>query len=160
MERISWSYSSDRHQRTTKTNVYKDASTSQKDDKLAIVFNDLMLNAAEENYENAKATMHPEDPRMKIRKSALWTWVLKVLGMIENFELHPRSNSSSSNLVRRALGKSSVAFCSSRRSKNSTMSNGLRTVIFTRNAEACSSKMSLELPYARLRSLQMGGQKG
>lgn len=61
MERISWSYSSDRHQRTIKTNIFKDASTSQKDDKLAIVFNDLMLNAAEENYENAKATMHPED---------------------------------------------------------------------------------------------------
>ena len=30
MERISWSHSSDRHQRTIKTNIYKDASTSQK----------------------------------------------------------------------------------------------------------------------------------
>ena len=49
-----------------------------------------MLTAAEENYENAKATMHPEDPRMKTRESALWTWVLKVLGMIEKLGTSPK----------------------------------------------------------------------
>ncbi len=55
--------------------VHEEAATADewKDDKLSIEFNELMLKAAQEKYENAKSIMSPGDPRMKMLDSALWT---------------------------------------------------------------------------------------
>lgn len=44
---------------------------------------DLLLKAAKANFENAAKIMSPDDPRMKMINSALWTYVLKVLGVIK-----------------------------------------------------------------------------
>ena len=45
-----------------------------KDDEVSITFTDIMLKAAREKYRNARKIMSPDDPRMKMINSALWTW--------------------------------------------------------------------------------------
>ena len=55
-----------------------------KDDELSIVFTDIMLKAARRTYENAQKIMSPDDPRMILINSALWTWMLKVMGMVHD----------------------------------------------------------------------------
>ncbi len=42
------------------------------------------MKAAEETYRNGKAIMSPDDPRMKMIQSALFTWLLKVLDFLPN----------------------------------------------------------------------------
>lgn len=57
-----------------------------KDDELSINFSELMIKAAHLDYLNAKKIMSPDDPRMKIIDSALWTYILKVLDKIPRDE--------------------------------------------------------------------------
>lgn len=57
-----------------------------KDDPLSISFTDFLLKSAQTTYENAKDIMSPEDPRMRMIESAMWTWILKVLGLIDKDE--------------------------------------------------------------------------
>ena len=45
-----------------------------------------MLKATKHNYENAKKVMSPDDPRMKMINAALWTYILKVIGLIPKEE--------------------------------------------------------------------------
>ena len=45
-----------------------------------------MLKATKHNYENAKKVMSPDDPRMKMINEALWTYILKVIGLIPKEE--------------------------------------------------------------------------
>lgn len=52
-------------------------------DDLSVTFTEYMLKSAQDNYANAKAIMSPEDPRMRMIDSALWTWMLKVLHVIK-----------------------------------------------------------------------------
>lgn len=54
-----------------------------KDDDVTIEFNDHMLKTAQEIYEKVSKYMNPEDPRMKMIRSALWTWLSKVMGFIK-----------------------------------------------------------------------------
>ena len=54
------------------------------EDDDGFVLDDYMLKDAKATYENAKAIMFPEDPRMKVIAHALWTWILKVIGIIEH----------------------------------------------------------------------------
>lgn len=54
-----------------------------KDDQVTIASTDLLLKAAKANCENARGIMSPDDPRMKMIDSAHWTYVLKVLGVID-----------------------------------------------------------------------------
>ena len=56
------------------------------DDEMTIVFNDNMLKESLATYNKAKAIMNPDDPRMQIVLSAIWTWMLRVLGLIDVVE--------------------------------------------------------------------------
>ena len=40
------------------------------------------MKSAEDIYRNAKAIMSPDDPRMKMIQSALFTWLLKILDFL------------------------------------------------------------------------------
>ena len=62
------------------------------DDNISHKFNDHMMKTASEMYHNAKKIMNPDDPRMKIVESALWTWLLRVLSIIENVKDSPKVN--------------------------------------------------------------------
>ncbi len=54
------------------------------EDDDGFVLDDYMFKDAKATYENAKAFMSPEDPPMKVIAHALWTWMLKVIGIIEH----------------------------------------------------------------------------
>lgn len=54
-----------------------------KHDDISIKFNDVLIKTAQDRYGKASQYMHPEDPRMKMIRSALWTWMSKVLGFIK-----------------------------------------------------------------------------
>ena len=73
------------------TAEFKDdaANTEGWKDADPIVFSDFMLKSALDHYNNAKAIMSPEDPRMKNINSALFTWILKILGAITTDEESP-----------------------------------------------------------------------
>ena len=58
-----------------------------------VIFSDLLLKSALENYNKAKAIMSPEDPWMKMIDSALSTWVLKIIGVI------PKDNTPEVNVI-------------------------------------------------------------
>ncbi len=40
------------------------------------------MKSAEDIYRNAKAIMSPDDPRMKMIQSALFTWLLKIVDFL------------------------------------------------------------------------------
>ena len=56
------------------------------DDEMTIVFNDSMLKESLATYKKAKSIMNPDDPRMQLVLSAIWTWMLRVLGLIDVVE--------------------------------------------------------------------------
>ena len=53
-----------------------------KDDPIETIFTDFLMKSAEDIYRNAKAIMSPDDPRMKMIQSALFTWLLKILDFL------------------------------------------------------------------------------
>ena len=55
----------------------------RKDDNVPIVFNDNMLKESFTVYKKAQEIMKPDDPRMQMVRSAIWTWMLRVLLMID-----------------------------------------------------------------------------
>ena len=81
--------------------TFSDDVDGWKDDELSITFTDLMLKAARESYENAKKIMHPDDPRMKLINSALWTWMLKVMGFIHDEDESEEVTTTLNNLSKR-----------------------------------------------------------
>ena len=99
--------------------VHEEAATADewKDDKLSIEFNDLMLKAAQEKYENAKSIMSPGDPRMKKLDFALWTWILRVLGVIKKRENAPAVELILEQIATKKPWKDSVPSSSNRRSR-------------------------------------------
>ena len=66
--------------------VIEDITAGWKDDEFSMTFTSLVLEEAQSKYEKARNIMSPEDPRMKMLDSALWTYILKVLGIIDKVE--------------------------------------------------------------------------
>ncbi|CAF9915835.1 hypothetical protein IMSHALPRED_002712 [Imshaugia aleurites] len=53
-----------------------------KDDTISIMYTDLVMKAAQAKFEAVSSILAPDDPRMKVIASAVWTWVLRVLDLI------------------------------------------------------------------------------
>ena len=69
-------------------------------DDISFKFNDLMMKTALETYQKAYKIMNPEDPRMKEIESALWTWLLKIIYMIDNARDSPDVTSKLHHLAK------------------------------------------------------------
>ena len=80
------------HEDTQNADGWKDADP--------IIFSEFMINSALENYNNAK--MSPEDPRMKMIETALFTWLLKVIEFIPRDKDTPEINNVLDDLARTA----------------------------------------------------------
>lgn len=70
------------------------------DDNISHKFNDHMMKTALDLYNQAKAIMKPDDPRMKMIESALWTWLLKVISKVDRHKGSPKVNAKLDELMK------------------------------------------------------------
>ena len=61
-------------------------------DPYETIFTDFLMKSAEDTYKNAKAIMSPDDLRLRMIRSALFTWILKIVGVIPKEEDAPEVN--------------------------------------------------------------------
>ena len=56
-----------------------------------IKFSVAMMKAADEIFAHRRSIMTPRDPRMRIKESSLWNWILKFAGIISSPFTHPNT---------------------------------------------------------------------